>query len=136
MLSAVAVLLAGCADSVPGGKVVSATPVTVIGQVATPWSGGSAAAGLTVFKSAGCEACHTFVPAAATGKVGPDLDKLATYAKQANEGPLPEYIYNFVTDPGAHVVPGYPTGVMPSTFAQTLSAKQLADLVAFLAKGP
>ena len=35
---------------------------------------------------AGCGACHTFTPAGTTGKVGPDLDNLAAYAKAANQG--------------------------------------------------
>lgn len=136
LLAAVVLIAAGCSDSVPGGKVVSPTPVTVIGKIATPWTGGSVAGGLAVFNTAGCSACHTFTPAKATGKVGPDLDRLAEYAKQANEGPLPEYIYNFITNPTGRIVPGFPPGVMPATFASTLSPKQLADLVAFLAKGP
>jgi mono/diheme cytochrome c family protein len=136
LLAALVLLAAGCSDSVPGVKVVAPTPVTVIGKLSTPWSGGNAAAGLKVFESAGCSACHTFTPAHATGKVGPDLDKLPQYATAANQGPLPEYIYNFVTSPNGRVVAGFPPNVMPATFATTLSAKQLADLVAFLAKGP
>jgi hypothetical protein len=32
------------------------------------------------------------------------------------------------------VPPGFPTNVMPTTFGSSLSAKQLADLVAFLTK--
>jgi cytochrome c551/c552 len=137
LLAAVAVVAAGCSDSVPGGKVVSPTPETVIGAVAEPWTGGNAAGGPAVFVSAGCGACHTFTPAHATGKVGPDLDELAAYAKHASQDSLPEYIYNAIAAPPAPYVPsGFPTNVMPTTFGQTLKAKQLADLVAFLAKGP
>jgi len=36
-----------------------------------------------------------------------------------------------ITDPGAYVQPGYPNGVMPSSYT-SLTAQQLADLVAFL----
>ena len=44
---------------------------------------GGAAAGKALFTNNGCASCHTFAPAGATGKVGPDLDKLPAYAKQA-----------------------------------------------------
>ena len=33
---------------------------------------------------------------------------------------------------GAYVAPGYANGIMPGTYGGTLSAQQLADLVAFL----
>jgi cytochrome c551/c552 len=137
LLAALAVVAAGCGDSLPGGKVVQATPQTVIGAVATPWTGGNAAGGLAVFNASGCAACHVFTPAHATGKIGPDLDKLASYASHVHTGPLAEFIYNAIASPPAPYVPaGFPTNVMPTTFGQTLKAKQLADLVAFLAKGP
>lgn len=38
-------------------------------------SGGDAAAGKTVFESAGCASCHTLADAGATGTVGPNLDE-------------------------------------------------------------
>jgi cytochrome c551/c552 len=135
LLSALAVVTAGCSDSVPGGKVVSPTPKTVIGAVALPWTGGSASAGAAVFSSAGCTACHTYTPAHATGTVGPDLDKLAALDQQQKGGPLPEFVYNSIVDPASRTVPGYQNGIMPATFGQTLKPKQLADLVAFLTKG-
>src|SRR5207247_6386005 len=43
-------------------------------------SGGQAPAGgepgLATFQQLGCVSCHTFKPANASGKIGPDLDKL------------------------------------------------------------
>ncbi len=135
LLAALALVVAGCSDSLPGGKVVGATPETVIGHLATPWSGGNAAAGAAVFSASGCSACHTFVPAHATGKVGPDLDTLATTVKLTAGETLPEYVYQAITNPGGLSVPGFHTGIMPPTFAQTLKPAQLADLVAFLTKG-
>ena len=48
-----------------------------------------AVSGAAVFTNNGCGACHTF-PAGATGKVGPDLDKLPSYAKTAGK-PLEDY---------------------------------------------
>jgi mono/diheme cytochrome c family protein len=91
---------------------------------------GDPAAGKQLFAANGCAACHTFKPAGATGKVGPDLDNLAADAQKANQGALDAYTAESIKDPGAYVVPGFPNGVMPS-FASLGDAK-IADLVAFL----
>jgi mono/diheme cytochrome c family protein len=91
---------------------------------------GDPAAGKQLFAANGCAACHTFKPAGANGKVGPDLDKLAADAQKANQGPLDRYTAESIKNPGAYVVPGFPNGVMPS-FAKLGDAK-IADLVAFL----
>ena len=85
--------------------------------------------------TAGCGGCHTFKAAGSTGKVGPDLDKLAAYAQKANQGTLAEFTKTSIVDPGAYVEAGYPAGIMPPTFGQTLKPQQLADLVAFLTQG-
>jgi mono/diheme cytochrome c family protein len=92
---------------------------------------GDPAAGKTLFTSKGCVACHTFAPAGATGKVGPDLDKLEESATTAKQ-PLDQFIATSIEDPNAYVAPGFSPGVMPK-FAFT--DKQVADLVAFLAGG-
>src|SRR5881409_1226312 len=74
-------LLAGC-----GYKgTVQPRPVTVIGalpkQTTTGAAAGGPSAGATngkaIFASSGCGACHTYGPAGASGKIGPDVDKLA-----------------------------------------------------------
>ena len=96
---------------------------------------GDATAGKAVFTSAGCAACHTFKPAASTGTVGPNLDDLAEYAQKAGQ-PLSDFTLSSITSPPPkYVPPGFPTNAMPSNFGQTLSPKQLADLVAFLDAG-
>jgi cytochrome c551/c552 len=97
---------------------------------------GSPIAGKAVFTSAGCSACHTFTAAGSTGTVGPNLNKLAAYAKQANL-PLAQFIKEAITKPPApYVPPGYPTNVMPTSFGKSLTTTQLTNLVAFLNKGP
>jgi mono/diheme cytochrome c family protein len=98
----------------------------------SPSNKGDPAAGKALFSAQGCNSCHTFKPAGATGKVGPDLDKLADDAKKANRGSPEQYATESIKDPSAYVVPGFPKGVMP-TF--NLSDKQIADLVAFLTTG-
>ena len=137
VLIALAALLAGCSKTVPGGKkVTTPTPDTVVGKLPTLGPQGNPARGKPVFVSKGCGACHTFKPAGTTGKIGPNLNNLAASAQRANQGTLSQFIRASIVDPGAYVAPGFPAGVMPSTYAQQLSAQQLADLVAFLAQGP
>jgi cytochrome c oxidase subunit II len=96
-------------------------------------SGSSSAAGLSVFNANTCASCHTLTAAHATGTIGPDLDKLVAYAQQAHQ-PLSAFVHESIVDPNAYIQPGYPKGVMPQTFGQTLSKTQLDSLVTFLVK--
>jgi mono/diheme cytochrome c family protein len=128
-LFALAFLVAGCGSV----GVVSPTAETVVGSVpATTTSAapvkGDATAGEALFKSQGCGGCHTFTPAGTNGTVGPDLDKLAQYATQANQGSLDDFIHESIANPGSYVQPGY-SNSMPDF---GLSDKQIADLVAYL----
>ena len=107
----------------------STTPTTSTTSSTTPIS--SAQAGLTVFNSNGCSACHTLSAAKATGKVGPNLDNLVAYAKTAKQ-PLDSFVHKSIVDPGAYVQPGYANGIMPTNFGQSLTKSQLDALVAFL----
>jgi len=86
-------------------------------------------AGKSVFAANGCASCHTLQAAGASGKVGPDLDKLPTYAKQAGK-PLEDFVRESIVDPNAYVQPGFPKGVMPPF--STLPKDQLDALVQFL----
>ena len=90
-----------------------------------------ATAGHAVFTNNGCAACHTLTAAGATGKAGPDLDKLAQEAQQAGQ-PLAAFVKQSITDPSAYVAPGYPDHVMPATFGSALSPQQLDALVSYL----
>ena len=87
-------------------------------------------AGKTVFANNGCGACHTYAPAGSKGKVGPDLDKLPAYAKQAGK-PLQDFVRESIVNPNAYIQPGYPKNVMPGNFGQ-LPKGQLDALVSFL----
>jgi len=94
--------------------------------------GGGGVSGKALFASNGCDGCHTFKPAAATGKVGPDLDKLREEAQRAGK-PLEQFIRESIQNPNAYVEPGFQPNVMPSF--QTLPADQIDALVTFLAGG-
>ena len=138
LFAVLALLVAGCSDTVPGGKkVVTPTPDKIVGKAPAPPVAlkGNAADGKAVFTSAGCSACHTFTPAGSKATVGPDLDKLAQYAQTANQGTLAQFTSTSITSPDAYVAPGFQPHVMPSTFGQSLKPQQIADLVAFLDQG-
>jgi mono/diheme cytochrome c family protein len=75
---------------------------------------GDPVAGKAVFASAGCGACHTLKAAGSTGTVGPNLDQLK---------PPYDRILHQVEVGG---------GPMPA-FKNTLSAKQIQDVAAFVA---
>lgn len=90
-------------------------------------------AGLAVFTNNGCGSCHTFAPAKAQGKVGPDLDDLSGEAKKAGV-PLDQFVRESITDPDKYIAPGYPPNVMPKTFG-SLPKSQLDALVNYLVSG-
>jgi cytochrome c oxidase subunit II len=100
------------------------------GQTKATSSPNPSVSGAAVFKNNGCGACHTLTAAGATGKVGPDLDKLTESAQQANQ-PLEQFVDTSITDPNAYVAPGYPKNVMPQTF-KSLPKDQLGALVQYL----
>jgi cytochrome c oxidase subunit II len=97
---------------------------------ATGGAGVAPQAGKALFISNGCDGCHTFKPASATGTVGPDLDNLRQAAQAAGQ-PLEEFIRQSIVDPNAYVAPGYQKGVMPETFS-SLPKQQLEALVKYL----
>jgi mono/diheme cytochrome c family protein len=78
-----------------------------------PSGQGDAAAGKTVFASAGCESCHTLKDAGAKGTVGPNLDELK---------PSFDAVKRQVTNGG---------GGMPS-FKSQLKPKQIDDVAAYV----
>ena len=146
LLAGAVVVLAGCGAA----KTAYPRPQTVVGSVpkqtapattstttattttsAGPTGAGGATSGKALFAKNGCVSCHTYKPAGATGKIGPDLDKLAQYARSAKQ-PLDKFASESITDPKAYVQPGFPP-VMPS-FA-SLSKAQVDALVQFLTKG-
>jgi cytochrome c551/c552 len=114
----------------------SAPTTTSGGTTTSSGGGGSAAAGEAVFSSNGCGSCHTFKPANSTGAVGPDLDNgPAQDAKADNNMELADFIEESIKDPDAYIAKGYSKGIMPTTFDESLSSKQLNDLVAFVLSG-
>jgi len=121
VLAAALVLLAvGCSGSRPGTKVVSPVPGSTLITQTTPavppqYANGDPVAGKAVFESSGCKACHTLAAADATGTVGPNLDTL--------KPPLTAVVTQVLNGGG---------GMPP--FKNQLTAKQVADVAAFVVK--
>jgi cytochrome c oxidase subunit 2 len=99
-----------------------------------PPAGGGGGGGVTtngkaIFTSAttSCSACHTLQDAGATGKIGPDLDKVL-------KGKSPAFIRTSIVDPNAFIEKGYPKDVMPPTFGKTLQPAQIDALVKYLSE--
>ena len=85
-----------------------------------------AAAGKQVFTGgAACGSCHTLADAGTAGQIGPDLDKVLKPQSTA-------MIRQDIVDPNAVITKGYPKGVMPQNFGQSLSPDELKALVAYL----
>jgi nitric oxide reductase subunit C len=129
------------------------TLITVTVAAGTPHSRaqgsaqkGDARRGAELFGKLPCASCHDITRPWPGGDVCPNLGNIATEAARIVR--LPEYhgkardaagyIRESILDPNAYIVPGpnyrTPDGqsVMPKDFAQTLNAKDLNDVVAFL----
>ena len=88
--------------------------------------------GAAVFASAGCGGCHAFTPAGTNGAIGPNLDNLVADAKKVGEDPA-AYVKESIVDPDKILAPGYAAGVMPASYGDSLSAKEIDALVKYLA---
>jgi cytochrome c551/c552 len=128
--------LSTAAVSTPATSATSTPPTSGGGSTGgTTGGGGNAAAGKAVFASNGCGSCHTLAAAGATGTIGPDLGKIAADATKAGM-PLAAFIQQSITDPAAFTASGGPWATaMPTTFGSSLSASQIADLVALISSG-
>lgn len=81
--------------------------------------------GAQVFANNGCGGCHTLAAAQSGGVTGPDLDEVLP-------GQQPTMVEESIVDPNAKIAKGYPANVMPQNFGETLSKKELEDLVQYL----
>jgi mono/diheme cytochrome c family protein len=83
--------------------------------------------GAQVFANNGCGGCHTLEAAKSGGVTGPDLDEVLPGQSEA-------MIHESIVNPNKEIAKGYPPNVMPQTFEQTLSEKELEDLVEYLSE--
>ena len=107
---------------------------TAAQKAAPPTAAGghaSAAEGKAVFAANGCGACHTLTAAGSQASVGPNLDRLAAYAKQAGR-PLAAFVRESIVDPNGYVQHGFKPGIMPPDFGKTIPSPKLDALVQYL----
>ena len=91
------------------------------------------AAGRELFKSAGCNACHTLDDADATAQVGPDLNQLASVAEDRERDlSAEEYVRESIVNPPAYEVEGYDSTTMPGNFEDQLTPEEIDTLVQYL----
>jgi mono/diheme cytochrome c family protein len=83
--------------------------------------------GAQVFANNGCGTCHTLAAAGSGGVTGPDLDEVLPGQSSAE-------VKTDIVNPNKEIAKGYPPNVMPSNFEQTISKKELEQLVEYLIK--
>jgi mono/diheme cytochrome c family protein len=83
--------------------------------------------GAQVFANNGCGGCHTLAAAKSGGVTGPNLDEILPGQTEA-------MIHESIVDPNAQIAKGYPANVMPANFEQTISSKELEQLVQYLSE--
>lgn len=65
--------------------------------------------------------------------VGPGLAGIAERAGERVPGETAlEYLHQSIVEPDAHVVEGFPAGVMPKNYGEIYSEEQIGDLIAYL----
>ena len=89
-----------------------------------------------LFTAMACAGCHMLdqpQDASNRGPVGPNMGNLADHACTREAGMSAEdYVYQSITEPGAFVVEGYITGIMPPDFTTKMSEEEIRGLVAWL----
>jgi mono/diheme cytochrome c family protein len=81
--------------------------------------------GAQVFANNGCGGCHTLAAAGSGGVTGPNFD-------EALPGQSAAMIKESIVDPNAKITKGYPANVMPQSFGETLTPKEIENLVEYL----
>jgi mono/diheme cytochrome c family protein len=81
--------------------------------------------GAQVFANNGCGGCHVLAAAKSGGVTGPDLDQVLPGQDEA-------MVKESIVDPNKEIAKGYPPNVMPANFEQTLTPKEVEDLVKYL----
>jgi mono/diheme cytochrome c family protein len=103
-----------------------------VGEVGgDPQAGEELFARQTIDSQAGCITCHSLEPDQVL--VGPSMAGVAGRADERAVGiSTEEYLRQSILEPDAHVVEGFPAGVMPQTYDEVLSDVQVDNLVAYL----
>jgi mono/diheme cytochrome c family protein len=101
---------------------------------------GDPAAGQELATTLGCIACHVLAPTGPAWMPAADQPGIGTRAATRLEEPgyggsaeTPEqYLFESVVDPNVYVVSGFSEGLMPPTYANTLTDQDMADLITYM----
>jgi mono/diheme cytochrome c family protein len=114
-------------------KIVTGQDLDDVAAYVGKWAGVPGAAppevsggpGAQVFVNNGCGGCHTFAAAEEGGMVGPNLDEEIPGESAAK-------VKEMIVDPNKEIAKGFPPNVMPQTYEQELTPKEVDDLVEYL----
>src|SRR5687767_9406436 len=81
--------------------------------------------GAQVFIQNGCGGCHVLEALGTSGATGPNLD-------DSLQGQTPQEVSESIVDPDKTVVQGFPSGVMPANYGDTIDSAELKELVDYL----
>lgn len=115
---------------VRAGVILTPTPIATVATVS-----GNPERGKLLFNSiaGGCYACHSIGTSGAVSNIAPNLAGIAARAQTKKPGlSAAAYLRGVIVDPNYNIVPKTKPGVMPITYARTLSAQQIDDLVAYM----
>jgi cytochrome c2 len=105
----------------------------VLPKTAAGLPAGNAARGKTLFATNACSSCHAI--AKDQTLVGPSLFGIWNTAATREPGvAAKDYVFESILTPNKFVVNGFAQGLMPASFAQSLTTQQLADLIAYMEK--
>lgn len=81
-----------------------------------------------------CSGCHMLAPSEGAPQLAPSLAEMAAAARANSRGLSPaDYLREGTLNPNATIAPGYSAGLMPTNYAESLSAEEIEALLAFMA---
>jgi mono/diheme cytochrome c family protein len=121
------------------------TPVAMAGppvgaDITVELPEGDVANGETLATTKGCAVCHVTTPTGPAWQPTADQPGIGTRAEQrisesdyAGEAQSPEqYLLESIVHPNVYIVTGFSQGIMPQNYADTLTAQETADLIAYM----
>ena len=128
----------------PAGTATGPSAADVLSQTVAALPPGDPASGQALTVANACVACHvngkTSIGPPWMAANDPNGQGIATRAQHRYTDPgyaglaksPRQYLYEAITRPNDNIIPGYPASTMPQTFGTTLSAQNLADIIAYL----
>ena len=128
MLVLAAVYLSGCTSAT--NTTISNSPPAI---PSLDFSKGAVKRGKQTVWQMGCTACHStdgskLIGTTWLGLCGSQKIMESGLTLTVND----EYLYQSIVEPSAHIVAGYPVGVMPANFNERLVEDQIYDIIDYI----